>query len=154
MTQILLKELIDYNEITGSMKWKISPNCNVLVGSDVGSIDKKGYMRTKLFGRTIKLHHIAWFIMYGYMPVEIDHKDRNKTNNSKVNLREVTHTENMKNLNISKANKSGHKGVYQIKSGRWASQIGGKNREYLGSFETIDEAISARKEAETKKGYL
>lgn len=42
-------------------------------------------------GRRLKRSHIVWFINKGYWPEkELDHKDRNKTNDGIDNLREVT----------------------------------------------------------------
>lgn len=42
---------------------------------------------------------------------EIDHIDGNPRNNRKSNLRISTHMQNMKNMKLSKRNKSGYKGV-------------------------------------------
>lgn len=49
---------------------------------------------------------------------EIDHIDRNKTNNNLDNLRWATRSENNLNKNIFKNNKSGYRSIYQIGSGK------------------------------------
>ena len=48
-------------------------------------------------------------------------------------------------------NKSGHKGVFRKKSGRYSASIGFKKKVfYLGTFDTCEEAIEAREKAEEK----
>ncbi|MCD8225270.1 MAG: hypothetical protein LUC99_10585 [Clostridiales bacterium] len=55
---------------------------------------------------------------------------------------------------LSSANTSGHRGVYRRKNGGWRATIGFKGKVYnLGSFQRIEDAVSARKEAE-KKLYM
>ena len=49
-----------------------------------------------------------------------------------------------------KANKTGYAGVY-LKDGKYAAQINvNKTRIHLGTFDTIDDAASARRDAELK----
>lgn len=43
---------------------------------------------------------LAWFYMTGRWPTEIDHIDRNPSNDKWLNLREVTHKENFANTNL------------------------------------------------------
>lgn len=53
---------------------------------------------------------------------------------------------------LSKANKSGVKGVCKKKNGKWVAQITFKNKTYnLGTYENKEDAIKARKEAEEKR---
>ena len=69
----------------------------------------------------------------------IDHKDGDKLNNSIVNLRWVSHHENMLNVhNIGKYKKGVH---FNKKNKKFVAQIhlNGK-RKHLGCFETEDEA--------------
>ncbi len=49
---------------------------------------------------------------------EIDHIDRDRTNNNLNNLRWATRQENNLNKNIYKSNKSGYRSIYQIGSGK------------------------------------
>jgi hypothetical protein len=70
----------------------------------------------------------------------------------KENCKWSTAKEQCRNRNVDHRNKSGHHGVYKYKDGiRFFSTIyvDGKNK-HLGIFETIDEAIRERKEAEQK----
>lgn len=71
----------------------------------------------------------------------VDHIDGDGLNNTRENLRIVTHRENMQNQ-ASRGGTSNHRGVYFNKShGKWRAQIqvDGK-RKYLGSFDSEKEA--------------
>lgn len=79
---------------------------------------------------------------------EVDHKNRNKQDNRRENLRIAGKTNNMRNIGPQKNNKSGYKGVCYKKDGsrrkRWVAQIniGGKVN-HLGFFLTPEEAAHA-----------
>lgn len=70
---------------------------------------------------------------------------------------EGTNVAYLKSNNISKNNKSGVRGVTQIKNGKWVAHIMFKRKRYnLGTYELKEDAIKARKDAEEKlhKGFL
>jgi hypothetical protein len=92
---------------------------------------------------------------YGKWPEGvIDHIDHDGTNNRISNLRDVTHTDNLRNARMSKCNKTGVKGVHKNKVGSYVATIGcGKTYRYLGSFKRIEDAANARKNAEREMGY-
>ena len=93
----------------------------------------------------IKLHR---FITNCPKGKEVDHINHNKLDNRKSNLRICTHQENNCNKGLMKTNTSGVTGVSWDESrGKWIAYIKGEN---LGRFNTKDEAIKARKEAEIK----
>lgn len=77
-----------------------------------------------------------------------DHINRNKLDNRRQNLRSVTQKKNSRNRGVSVNNTSGHTGVIWNK-GRWVACIKANYKKiHLGRYKTIEEAISARKEAE------
>lgn len=82
----------------------------------------------------------------------IDHIDGNTFNNQKTNLRICTKAENMRNCKLSKANTSGHKGVYWSKKERkWiASIVINRRKIRLGGFSCIEDAAKAYREAALK----
>lgn len=76
---------------------------------------------------------------------EIDHADRDKLNNRRCNLRAATREQNVVNRGPSPLSATGIKGVSRTKGGRWRAIIyhGYGNAEYLGTFDTSEEAARA-----------
>lgn len=74
---------------------------------------------------------------------EVDHINRNKLDNRKVNLREATHKENNANIKLLKTNTSGFRGICWDKSRElWTVGLYINNkRKYLGRFKILSEAI-------------
>lgn len=83
------------------------------------------YAQTKIGGKNITMHR---FLMSPGQGVSVDHRDGNGLNNTRQNLRVASHTQNMRNRKRSSRNKSGFKGVWQSRPGRWRTEIkkGGK----------------------------
>lgn len=87
---------------------------------------------------------------------EIDHKDGNRLNNRRSNLRECNRVENSQNHAIRADNTSGCPGVSKCKqTGRWAAYINtmGK-RAFLGRFDTKEDARSAREKAKSEMHWF
>ena len=80
----------------------------------------------------------------------VDHIDRNKLNNHISNLRYATTSQNAMNKSIQSNNTSGIVGVYFCKDrNKWRARIIKEGRQInLGFFETKEEAIEARSQAE------
>jgi len=101
-------------------------------------------------GKTYSAHRIIWLICNGKYPDgEIDHINRNKTDNRIENLRDVTRAINELNKGVRKDSKTGVKGVTAHKDGGYFSfiQRNGK-RHYLGHFKSIDDASNAYQTAQ------
>jgi hypothetical protein len=97
----------------------------------------------------IPLHR---FIIFVDSDLEVDHINRNTLDNRERNLRPVTHPQNMQNRSIYTNNKSGVRGVHWHKrQEKWIASIrvDGKLK-HIGSFNTVDEAEQAVKEARRK----
>lgn len=82
----------------------------------------------------------------------VDHKDRDKFNNQKFNLRPASCSQNCMNRAKQKNNKSGYKGVSKHKSGKWLVQI---NHTHIGMFSSLEDAARAydRKAIELHKEF-
>lgn len=85
---------------------------------------------------------------------EVDHIHGKNTRNDnrKSNLRMSTHSQNLKNLSLSKANKSGVTGIcWYSRKNKWIAYItiNGK-RKHLGYFTDFNQAVEVRREAELK----
>ena len=71
-----------------------------------------GYWKVWAFKRQRQVHRIIFQLHYGFDPSgQIDHIDRDGSNNSLSNLREVTSKINARNKSCQKRNKSGKTGV-------------------------------------------
>jgi hypothetical protein len=115
-----------------------------------------GYLWGRIDYHRFKAHRVAWALHFGEWPADqIDHINGVKDDNRIDNLRAVTNQENSRNASLSKANKSGTAGVFWHNPRRkWLAHIGVNGRYlHLGCYNTIEEAIAARKEAATKYGF-
>lgn len=140
----------DPSTFTGSVKrssdWKAAQWNSRFAGNDAGGIRPHGYHMIMIDGVHYMTHRIIWKMKTGEEPVQIDHIDGNRENNSFSNLRSVEHSVNMKNKSLYVNNKSGTPGVrFHRRDGVWEAKIGVDGGQIqLGSFETKQEAIAAR----------
>lgn len=84
---------------------------------------------------------------------DVDHiKTEYKFDNRKCNLRIVTRSQNNSNRKISSINISGCTGVlWHSRDKIWEAYIGkGNKKYYLGRYDSFEDAVRARKEAEEK----
>lgn len=77
--------------------------------------------------------------------LEGEHRDRDRLNNQKYNLRVATSSQNKINMALHTRNVSGFKGVYFNRQHmKWQAQISFQSkRRYLGLFESAEEAAKA-----------
>ena len=172
ITRELLWELLDYDPDTGVLIWKERKTGSPYwrdqdartfntryAGKQAGALVR--YSRSGLFRRSIKIfqqnfrsYRIIWVMMTGEWPKEgIDHIDQDSTNDKWQNLREATHSQNAKNLPMSKANNSGHVGVSKKKNGRYRCRIQVNGVEICTTCETEKEAIAQRKKWNQMYGF-
>lgn len=142
-----LNSLFHYDPLTGGLTYKSGPRR----GKPALSTLSEGYRRGRIKGKYYKAHRVIWCMVTGAWPLEVDHEDGDGGNNRWLNLREVTHQLNSKNLRRYKNNKSGVSGVsFYPRNGKWLAKLQGK---HLGYFSTKELAIAARKQAETDEGF-
>jgi len=144
-----VRELFDYDEITGIFTWKKNRgNQFTKPGMKAGSKDTYGHICIEIKGKTYLAHRLAWLFVYNKWPDnQIDHVNRKRDDNRIENLRDVEGIENLKNKGNYNNNTTGFKGV-TLKKGKFISQItiNGKCK-YLGSFNTAEEAYQAYQHA-------
>lgn len=146
LTPTELAKLLDYDPVTGSLTWRVSPNRRIRVGSKAGCVaDATGRIVIGIAGEQILAHHAAWALTYGYWPTEIDHEDRDPSHNWLTNLREASHADNAKNKGLSKRNSSGFKGVsFCKKTNRYVAYIGSDHsKKRIGAFTSPQQAAAA-----------
>lgn len=146
LSQEKLKELIEYDESTGRLTWKITVSPRGVAGTDVGHIDRGGYRRCRLYGKPYPLTRLIWLYMTGEMPSDIvDHINGVPSDNRWCNLRIANVTQNNQNKHRSARNSSGYKGVYfDNRSRKWRAEIVvSKKRIRLGRFSNVEDAARA-----------
>jgi hypothetical protein len=145
------------------LRWKFRPihhfsttkNQNIFnakfAGRAAGYL-KKGYWGVQIGTAKFLVHRIVFFISNGFEPCQVDHKDVDGYNNSVMNLRAATHTQNVRNTGIKKTNSSGYKGVTWHKTRKlWHAMIWrDRKRAHLGYFNTPEEASVAYLRAATE----
>jgi HNH endonuclease/AP2 domain len=96
----------------------------------------------------VRMHREVMTLYEGDHPgMEVDHKDHNTLNNTRSNLRWVTHSENVKNRYGNRSdNTSGYTGVtYDKRTGRYQSRATVRGKySHLGYFATPEEAHAER----------
>lgn len=164
-----LDECLDYNAETGVFTWKVRTRHHFKndgafkmwnrrysdreCGRVKENANGKSYRTIMLDGGSKCAHRLAWFIFNGEIDesMQIDHINGNGLDDRIENLRQVTASENSKNLRMHKGNTSGFCGVRFCKSyGKWQARIGKDN---LGYFNSYEDAVSARIKGEIKRGY-
>lgn len=96
------------------------------------------------------LHHAVMERIVGYSipaSTKIDHKDGNRMNNARCNLRIATSAQNGQNAKMFSTNKTGLKGVtYRAKDNRYEASIKANGVwKYLGRYSTPEAAHEAYK---------
>jgi len=132
-----LREMLDYNPETGEFRWKYKRRGKQ--PKQFGSLTPNGYLNTRIGQKRYLLHRLAWACVYGYWPYEVDHINRDRTDNRLCNLREATPSQNRANTRCR--SKSGFKGVVKMENGKFRSAIT-VNRQWkcLGMYDTPQEA--------------
>lgn len=116
MTKLTIFDVYDYNPNTGVF---------LKYGKPTGWKNKNGYiyisLPTELGLKKVLAHRLAWFMTYGEWPcADVDHKDRDRSNNRISNLRLLTRSSNLLNMDEPLL-----KGIYWDKSRlKWKTRLG------------------------------
>jgi len=138
MTPKVIKIIIDNQEILVDRR--------DLKGLDLSNlrISSHGYVMAGC-------EYLHRLIMRPTANLQVDHRNLNKLDCRRVNLRICTHSENMMNRGKTRANVSGFKGVYRIKGckrKKYRAQISANKKTFsLGCFEKLETASSAYQKA-------
>ena len=159
LTQTELKNKLLYDHETGLFFWVVD-TYRTKRGSVAGTLsaltkrkDMK-YRVIKINGKNYLAHRLAFLYMTGSFPdCSVDHINHEGSDNRWANLREVTSTDNNRNIRMHHDNKSGICGVWLGRK-RWVAKIGiNSTQECIGRFDNLFDAACARKSAEIKYGY-
>ena len=110
------------------------------------SANTDGYMYSTCDDEYILMHRLI--IDENNPEMQVDHFNRNRKDNRKENLKSVTPQHNNWNRGMNQNNKSGVTGVrWNKKAEKWIAYI---MRKHLGTFNSFEDAVKARKRAEQK----
>lgn len=145
-------QFVRYESETGHFYWLIARGRGVKAGDRAGHLSQ-GYISLNFKTVKVRAHRVAWLLHYGELPpCQIDHINRDRSDNRICNLRLAPNNEadNLQNLGIRCDNTSGVPGVvWNRRKNKWIVRVyrGGKQI-CVGYFASFDEAVAARKESE------
>ena len=136
--------LFDYDPKTGFLRWRVRTSIRVIIGQVVGTPGNDGRRRVIYRRQRFLASRIVWMMCTGAWPVgQLDHKNVNPTDDRFENLREATHAENCWNKMVRADSGTGIKGVVKCRDKFQARMQVNRQRIYLGTFDTAEEAGDA-----------
>lgn len=158
----VLRQLLRYEPETGKLFWRDTRkkgngfNHGLLSEPALDALHRDGYRQGTVLGSRILAHRVVWAMVNGEWPLnDIDHINGIRSDNRIDNLRAVTRRENAHNTKRRETNTSGHTGVcWFSRNKKWGASIMNDGiREFLGLFNSLDDAVAARKAAEVAHGF-
>lgn len=162
-----LKECFQYSPGTGELRWKTRPRehfrsvrnwhrFNTVQAGRVAGYYSGGYWSVAFtFNGEMfypRAHSVAWALMTGDQPPEIDHRNGDRCDNRFSNLRAATGSENQQNKKPNRDTASGLLGVsWGHRHRKWRARIGIDGCYYhLGYFPAPELAYAAYLEAKSR----
>lgn len=160
-----LRDLLDYDAVNGVFIRKKRPESDFksasvadgwnrrFAGKVAGSI-KAGRRQVRIDYDMYLNYRLVWLWHNGEWPDCVDHINGDPLDDRIENLRSVTHAENCRNARLRSDSTTGAVGVSRNGTGRYVAQLhrGGRHI-HLGCFDTLEEAIAARKAANGAHGF-
>jgi hypothetical protein len=147
MTKILSLDPICFLDVFNSEPAMVDREDYPILSRYKWHLDRKGYVKSSVFGTTVKLHRM---ILNCPKNVQVDHINMYKLDNRKCNLRLCDNSSNQANTKKrkevnGKKTSSKYKGVHWRKDlGKWASRISYNNkRVHLGYYDCETKAALA-----------
>lgn len=135
---------LEYMPETGEWFWRCPPKHNTRLKDQLaGNLRSDGYRLIRIEGTAYYASRLAFVWMLGRWPHdEVDHIDRNPSNDRWNNLREATSSDNKYNRDLGY--RDSYRGVYRSGDETWWAAVGGI---YLGTYPSLEMAVTARIEA-------
>ena len=140
LTQDEVRRLFDYHE-DGYLIRRVYTSWRAQIGDVAGHCGAQGYRRISINHRNFLAHRLIFLWHHGWLPIEVDHLDLDRTNCRIEYLRAATPAQNMWNTS-SPLGKSGVKGVYWFpRTRKWVARckVRGKCHS-LGYYSDIKDA--------------
>lgn len=152
--QSSLLSIFNYNPKTGNITHK-----ETTLSGRAGELaiykQSRGYLCVAIGRKSYLAHRVIFMMQEGRWPHHTDHINHDKADNRWSNLRDVTQADNNRNMPKQANAASGFVGVSLHKpTNRYRAYItaDGKSK-HLGLFDTVEEAVAARKMASLDYGY-
>lgn len=153
LTKENLNAIFIYDKVTGDLRHKLD-TVKGISGDLATYPHSQGYLTVVIGCKEYLAHRVIWFMETGVWPEQVDHQDHNRSNNAWLNLQETTSRGNQLNMSKNRNNTSGHTGVRILPSGKYHAYIMVNRKQIpLGTYDLLDVAIKARKDAEIKYGF-
>ena len=146
-----LNEIIEYEDYAEIILYDRDQNEKARTLIDLEDIErckdiKWGYSSGYVDSSIGRLHR---YIMNCPNDLVVDHINHNTLDNRKENLRICTIQENSCNRKLGKNNKTGKVGIFQLQNKKWQALLTYQGISHnLGIFDTKEDAIKARQQAE------
>lgn len=155
LTQQRLRELLDYDPITGCFWWREQEATNSSANGprnrwaeqEAGATTVQGYRIVSVDNERFRACRLAWLYMTGEWPTnDIDHRNGNQADDRWENLRSATKAQNMQNAKMRADNKSGARGVsWNKRKQKWHVRVNADGMMYhCGYFDDFDKAVAVR----------
>lgn len=149
-----IKDFLRYEPLTGLFYWTADSGKMRYAGTLAGTLSH-GYVSIQFKGKLWRAHRLAFYFMGCTVPPVVDHINGVRSDNRWLNLRGISVAENNLNrrcitdypLGVAPCNRAGLRKKWQA-----YIDLHGK-RKHLGYFHELQDAIDARKKAETEYGF-
>lgn len=151
-----LKSQLRYEPDTGDFYRIARPRgSNAPMGLITTKTTEAGYIRIRVLGRKFMAHQLAYVYMTHVWPTQVDHDNRNRSDNRWCNLSESSDVHNRKNQSLRKTNNTGMAGViWDDKRQRYVVRVTNNYKQiWLGQFKTLLAAEYARHAANLEYGF-
>lgn len=143
LTQEYLQSILRFNESKGYFVWIVKPSRYVKIGDIAGCIDKM-HFKIKINRKNYQASRLVWLYYDGKFPKnKIRFIDDNSLNIRRENLMDLPQGQ----INLGRKSKNlstGIRGVYRSGKSKFKAYISlNGSKEYLGTFNTSDEASDA-----------
>jgi hypothetical protein len=148
LTKDLLNELFEIRE--GQLFRRVSRG-RMSAGNLAGSPTRLGYWNIGIGVRKYSRAKLIWCMVHGYIPKELDHKNRDYSDDRIENLRESTRSQNCANRKEMPRGVDLPRGVYRCR-GKFMARLAAGGKDFFSSArDTPEEAFEVYKKMHRKR---
>lgn len=100
--------------------------------------DNTGYLSTTINNKKVRLHRLL------FPDLLTDHYDSNKLNNTRENLQQISHAENIAKITGKMFNPNGVTGIYFTRNNTWQSSLESNGKKKTKNFKNKEDAVLMR----------